>query len=108
LIRPPRSRVRWTLSLVGTDLQEHTYGNRILDTEFTFQPDLAAVAEARGCHGERVDRPEDVRPALERALKANRDGQPALVDVAVARARMSQTREHHLTTLCRSKTRPRL
>jgi acetolactate synthase-1/2/3 large subunit len=36
------------------------------------------VVEALGCHGELVERPEDVRPALERAFSAN---QPALVNV---------------------------
>jgi acetolactate synthase I/II/III large subunit len=37
-----------------------------------------AVAEALGCHGELVERPQELRPALERALAA--DG-PALVNV---------------------------
>jgi acetolactate synthase-1/2/3 large subunit len=36
------------------------------------------VVEALGCHGELVERPQDVRPALERAFGA---GKPALVNV---------------------------
>ncbi len=36
------------------------------------------VAEALGCHGELVARPEELRPALERALAS---GKPALVNV---------------------------
>jgi acetolactate synthase-1/2/3 large subunit len=36
------------------------------------------VVEALGCHGELVERPDDVRPALERAFAADR---PALVNV---------------------------
>jgi acetolactate synthase-1/2/3 large subunit len=36
------------------------------------------VVQALGCHGELVERPEDLRPALERALGA---GLPALVNV---------------------------
>jgi thiamine pyrophosphate-dependent acetolactate synthase large subunit-like protein len=36
------------------------------------------VAEALGCHGELVSRPDELRPALERALAS---GQPALVNV---------------------------
>jgi acetolactate synthase I/II/III large subunit len=36
------------------------------------------VVEALGCHGELVERPEDVRPALDRAFAADR---PALVNV---------------------------
>jgi thiamine pyrophosphate-dependent acetolactate synthase large subunit-like protein len=41
--------------------------------------DLAAVAKAMGCHAERVTRPADIRPALERALAADR---VAVVDIA--------------------------
>jgi acetolactate synthase-1/2/3 large subunit len=36
------------------------------------------VVEALGCHGELVERPQDLRAALDRALSA---GQPALVNV---------------------------
>jgi acetolactate synthase-1/2/3 large subunit len=39
------------------------------------------LAEAAGGHGERVDAPDQVRPALERALKASHEGTPAVVDV---------------------------
>jgi acetolactate synthase-1/2/3 large subunit len=38
------------------------------------------LAEAVGGHGERVTEKEQVRPALERALKAASDGAPAVVD----------------------------
>jgi acetolactate synthase I/II/III large subunit len=36
------------------------------------------VVEALGCHGEFVQRPEELRPALERAFES---GKPALVNV---------------------------
>jgi acetolactate synthase-1/2/3 large subunit len=39
---------------------------------------LACVAEAMGCHGERVEKPEQIRPAMERALAS---GRPAVVDM---------------------------
>jgi thiamine pyrophosphate-dependent acetolactate synthase large subunit-like protein len=39
------------------------------------------VAEALGAHAERVVRPEDVIPALERAIGATRAGQPAVVEM---------------------------
>ena len=39
------------------------------------------VAKALGCHGEFVEKPEDIRPALERAQRAVDAGQPALVNV---------------------------
>jgi thiamine pyrophosphate-dependent acetolactate synthase large subunit-like protein len=39
------------------------------------------VAEALGAHGEYVERPQDIRPALERAAKAVAGGKPAVVNV---------------------------
>ena len=38
-------------------------------------------AQSLGCHGEQVEKPEDIRPALERAKAAIRNGKPALVNV---------------------------
>ena len=44
-------------------------------------PDFAALARAMGCHGEGpIERPQDVRPALERAIAEVKKGRPALVD----------------------------
>ncbi|TIC79999.1 thiamine pyrophosphate-binding protein [Nocardioides sp. GY 10127] len=80
------------------DLQHHQYGDRILDTAFEVQPDLAAVARGCGCHGERVEDPAQVREALVRAAKANAEGIPAVVDVAVERVRLAQTKEHYFLT----------
>jgi acetolactate synthase-1/2/3 large subunit len=40
------------------------------------------LAEAVGGHGERVTEPGQLRPALERALRATEEGAPAVVDVA--------------------------
>ena len=39
------------------------------------------MAEALGCHGEYVEKPEDIRPALERAQKKVDEGMVALVNV---------------------------
>lgn len=39
------------------------------------------LAQAVGGHGERVSSPEEVRPALQRALDATAEGAPAVVDV---------------------------
>ena len=42
------------------------------------QQDLAKVAEAMGCFGARVERPDEITPALQRALAS---GRPAVVDI---------------------------
>jgi acetolactate synthase-1/2/3 large subunit len=42
--------------------------------------DYVAIARAFGCHAERVTRPEEIKPALDRALAS---GLPAVVDVQV-------------------------
>lgn len=49
-------------------------------------PDFAAIANGAGIFGVHVDDPEDVRPALEKALA--HDG-PALVDIAVNRQELA-------------------
>jgi thiamine pyrophosphate-dependent acetolactate synthase large subunit-like protein len=44
--------------------------------------DFATLARGFGVHGEGpIERPDDIRPALERALAVVRSGKPALVDV---------------------------
>jgi acetolactate synthase-1/2/3 large subunit len=57
--------------------QSETYG-RVVGTRLQYA-DHAALARALGMHGERVERPEDLPAAIERAF-ANR---PALLDVLV-------------------------
>ncbi len=42
--------------------------------------DYSAMARAFGGHGERVEQPADIKPALERALAKNREGIPALLE----------------------------
>lgn len=77
------------------DIQQYRFGERILATEFAVQPDFAKIAEACGCHGERVEDPAEVDEALARALDANGRGLPAVLDFVVARERMLQTLEHY-------------
>ena len=69
--------------------QRAGFGNRIIATTFEVQPDFARIAEACQCHGEKVDDPADVRPALERARDANARGVPAVIDFIVARERLA-------------------
>jgi acetolactate synthase-1/2/3 large subunit len=49
--------------------------------------DLAQVARAMGCYGERVERPDEIRPALDRAFRSDR---PAVVDIASDIAALAQ------------------
>jgi acetolactate synthase-1/2/3 large subunit len=58
-------------------------GERFIATEFEVQPDFVKIAHASGCFGERVERPEEIRPALERALNVTRGGTPAVVEFVV-------------------------
>jgi acetolactate synthase-1/2/3 large subunit len=59
-------------------------------------PDFAALAEAYGAHGERIERTADFAPAFERAMRA---GRPALIELPIdpeaisTRATLSQIRE---------------
>ncbi len=70
------------------DLQAAVYGEeRAQGAEFQrdgepITPDISAVARALGCHAERISRPNEVRPALERAFAS---GIPAVIEVMVER-----------------------
>ncbi len=64
--------------------QDANYGGRVVGTLLAHS-DYAAMARAFGLHGERVEKAEDLRGALERAL-ANA---PALVDVVTSQTVVS-------------------
>ena len=64
--------------------QEMNYGGRVVGTTLRHS-DYAAMARALGLHGERVEKPEDLRGALERAVK----NAPALVDVVTSQSVVS-------------------
>ena len=71
------------------DLQRAVYGDdRTIAVDFAKEdgslvtPHLADAARAFGCHGEWVEQPSDVGPAIKRAIDS---GQPAVVEVMVER-----------------------
>ena len=57
------------------------------------------MAQGLGCHGEYVEKPEDIRPALERAQKKVDEGMCAFVNVKTDyRARATTVRfSNHMT-----------
>ncbi len=52
-------------------------------TTFKVQPDFAQYAKISGCIGMRVEKPSELKPALQKALKANAEGVPAVLDVII-------------------------
>ena len=70
------------------DLQLDVYGeHRGYATEFRaretgelYSPSFTKLAEAFGCHNEFIEKPEQVAPALKRALKS---GKPAVLEIPV-------------------------
>ena len=81
------------VSVIGNDAawtqiqrgQRQLYRDRLVATTLAHtRYDLAA--EALGAHGEWVERSDDLRPALERAFAAADAGQPAVVNVKIARS----------------------
>ncbi|MDP6823243.1 MAG: thiamine pyrophosphate-requiring protein [Dehalococcoidia bacterium] len=52
-------------------------------------PDYATLAESCGAYGEKVEDPAEVMPALKRAYAAMAKGQPAVLDVRLARPALS-------------------
>lgn len=63
-----------TLGMVRAEMQVAGYPAFGTDVR---NPDFGAVARAAGIHGQRVERPDDIRPAISAAL--DHDG-PALID----------------------------
>jgi acetolactate synthase-1/2/3 large subunit len=59
--------------------QERLYPGRGYGTDLT-NPDFAAFAQSFGCHGEDVERTDDVEAAFERAVES---GRPAVVSLRV-------------------------
>ncbi len=51
--------------------------------DFANRLDLAMMAQAMGVHGERVDDPTDIGPAIKRAFES---GKPALLDITISGA----------------------
>ncbi len=49
------------------------------------------ISEALGCHGEHVEKPNEIRPSLERAQAAVHAGKPAVVNVVNDPRARSQT-----------------
>ena len=52
-----------------------TYGSNQLEGDY------ATVAKGLGAHGERIEKIEDISAGMERALAANKNGQPALLEI---------------------------
>jgi acetolactate synthase-1/2/3 large subunit len=67
-------------------IQRRALGGRIVATQFDPAIDIVATAKAAGCDGVRVNAPEELAPALERAKQANAAGVPFVVDVPVDQA----------------------
>ncbi len=64
--------------------QEMNYGGRVVGTTLQYS-DYAAMARAFGLHGERIEDPAQLAPALRRAF----DNAPALVDVVLTQYALS-------------------
>ena len=59
------------------------YGERYIGVDFQAQPDFLKLADAYGCFGESVENPGQVQEALQRAIKANNDGVPAILNFKI-------------------------
>ena len=57
-----------------------TSGGRLLYSEFATPFDMAAIANSMGVHGERITDPEQIKPAVDRAVAS---GKPALLDMVI-------------------------
>ena len=63
--------------------QQLFHGNRLSSVDLSMQPDFVKLADAYGAAGWRIDKPEDVSPAIQRALEIT--DRPCVLDFWVAR-----------------------
>ena len=61
----------------GVAQKTGTYYGAEIDSTINY----ASLADAVGGYGEEVSDPKEIRPALERAFAAMREGKPAVLDV---------------------------
>ena len=57
-----------------------TSGGRLPYADFGMPFDMAAIANSMGVHGERITEPDQIKPAVDRAVAS---GGPALLDVVI-------------------------
>ena len=43
--------------------------------------DYSKIAKGFGCHGEKIENPEDIKPALQRAIDS---GKPSVLDISIS------------------------
>jgi len=60
--------------------QKAVHGERYIGVDFCEDTQYDKLARSLGCHGERVTEPNQIRPALQRAMDS---GLPAVLDVLV-------------------------
>ena len=75
--------LRYRFSLGWIKFSQKRRGDRFIASDFHAQPDFVGIAEANGCYEERIEKPSDIKPALNRALEANGDGKPAVLEFIV-------------------------
>ena len=70
----------------------HSYKGKMAETGkycgmYLGDPDIEFVklAESQGVGGEKVERPDQLEPALKRGIAATRDGKPYVIDAVIAR-----------------------
>jgi acetolactate synthase-1/2/3 large subunit len=79
--------VTWTIfnnfSLHWVKYIQRGLGIKEIAVDFACNPDFTKIAEAYKCFGVRAERPSEIRPALEAALKSTREGTPAVLDFVI-------------------------
>jgi len=64
-------------------MQTRAFQGRTIASTFEVRPDFALIAKACGCYGEKVEDPRQIRAALGRAIEANNQGVPAVLDFII-------------------------
>ena len=60
--------------------QKKSFSKRYCDVDFPSN-DYSEIAKGFGCYGEKIENPEDIKPAIQRAIDSKK---PAVIDVSIA------------------------
>ncbi|MHA1378794.1 MAG: thiamine pyrophosphate-binding protein [Candidatus Helarchaeota archaeon] len=63
------------------DNQKIAFGKRFIDTDLDPKTNYAEIAKGFGCYGEKITNPNEIKPAIKRALDSNK---PAVLDIVIA------------------------
>ena len=72
--------LKLNMNIWKNDIRKDDEQSKYLNMDFPIPLNIAGIAEAIGVHGERIEKAEDIGPALKNAIAS---GKPAVLDISI-------------------------